>query len=240
MIKIESDTLDEAYREASLKLGCSITEIEFDIIQNPSKGFLGIGKKKAIIYAVRKGINLVELEVEKERNSHKEEKRYRNFTQNNQEIIKEIRESITTLFKKSCFKVEVKEIKFIDEKSIYLKIDGEDAPLLIGKEGYRYKALSFLLYNILKTKYNKSLKLEVAQFLEKQEEYIDKQLIQVKERVRKYGRANTKALDGILLKLALENLRKEFSDKYVGIKTNREGERYIVINSFNSPKKDDV
>ena len=49
--KIEAPTLEEAYKKASLELNCSITELEIDIIQYPSKGFLGIGKKNAIILA---------------------------------------------------------------------------------------------------------------------------------------------------------------------------------------------
>ena len=151
-------------------------------------------------------------------------------------ILKEISESVTRLLKASCFEAELVEIKYQSEDDIYLKIDGKDAPLLIGKEGYRYKAFSYLLYNLFKSKYNKSLKLEVAQFLEKQEEYINNYLNIVRDKINKYGRANTRVLDGVLLKLALEKLRAEYSDKYVGIKTNKDGDKYIVINNFNSRK----
>ncbi|HRF56432.1 MAG TPA: Jag N-terminal domain-containing protein, partial [Campylobacterales bacterium] len=39
---------------ASERLGCSITEIEYEVAQAPSKGFLGIGRKKAVLVAVKK------------------------------------------------------------------------------------------------------------------------------------------------------------------------------------------
>ena len=51
MIKIEALTLEEAYREASLKLKCSVTELKTEVVQHPSSGFLGLFKKSAIIVA---------------------------------------------------------------------------------------------------------------------------------------------------------------------------------------------
>ena len=54
MIKIEAITLEEAYSSAALKLECSITELQIEVVQTPSSGFLGLFKKKAIIVAVPK------------------------------------------------------------------------------------------------------------------------------------------------------------------------------------------
>ena len=54
MVKVEAWSLEEAYMLASERLGCSITEIEYEVAQAPSKGFLGIGRKKAILVAVKK------------------------------------------------------------------------------------------------------------------------------------------------------------------------------------------
>ena len=36
---ITAPTLEEAYTKASLEFGCSITELEFEIVQNERKGF---------------------------------------------------------------------------------------------------------------------------------------------------------------------------------------------------------
>ncbi len=78
--------------------------------------------------------------------------------------------------------------------------------------------------------------LEIAEFLKNQEEMIAKYLVGVIERINNTGRAQTKILDGVLVKIALESLRAEFPDKYVGIKSGREGGRFIVINDFNRKK----
>ena len=54
MIKIESPTLEEAYRDAASSLKCSVTELKIEVVQAPSKGFMGLFKKNAIIVAVKK------------------------------------------------------------------------------------------------------------------------------------------------------------------------------------------
>ncbi|MDE7255725.1 MAG: Jag N-terminal domain-containing protein, partial [Helicobacter sp.] len=54
MKKIEAPSMNEALIKASEELGVSVTEIEYEIIQEPSKGFFGFGKKPAIIVASTK------------------------------------------------------------------------------------------------------------------------------------------------------------------------------------------
>ena len=49
--EFQGKTLEEAYEKASLSLKCSITDLQIDIIQAPSKGFLGFFAKDAIIKA---------------------------------------------------------------------------------------------------------------------------------------------------------------------------------------------
>ncbi len=134
--------------------------------------------------------------------------------------------------KYSCFDLDTIKVKPGKDNSMDIEINGKDAALLIGKEGYRYKAFSYMIYNWINLKYQLNIRLEIAEFLKNQEEMIDKYLAPLKERIKKYGRGQTKPLDGVLVKIALENLREEFKDKYVSIKTNREGEKYIIVNDF--------
>ncbi len=54
MKRIEAPTLEEAYRKASEAFSCSITEINYQIVQYPTGGVMGLFKKPAIIVAVRK------------------------------------------------------------------------------------------------------------------------------------------------------------------------------------------
>ncbi len=73
--------------------------------------------------------------------------------------------------------------------------------------------------------------------MKNQEEMIGKYLVSVIQRVQSNGRGQTKILDGVLIKIALEKLREEFPEKYVGIKSARSGGRLIVINDFNRKTK---
>lgn len=146
-------------------------------------------------------------------------------------LAKEIEKSLKKLLAKSCFSVDTVEVDVVDNTALIF-IDGEDAALLIGKEGYRYNALSYMIFNWLYTKYKLFVKLEIARFLTSQKEMMGIHLEPIMQLVEKEGRAKTKPFDGILVQIALEKLRDEFPNKYVAIKTNKNGEKYIVINDF--------
>ena len=146
-------------------------------------------------------------------------------------ILPEIKEGMTRLFKASCFEIDKVEVSKFNDETVLIELDGADAALLIGKEGYRYKAISYMLYNWLNSKYNLAIRLEIAQFLQNQEAMMDQYLIGVIERVKNSVRAQTKPLDGVLVKIALEKLREKFPDKYVGIKSGNDG-KFVVVNDF--------
>ena len=147
--------------------------------------------------------------------------------------IPEIRAGMEALMKSSCFEISDIKVEEFNDETVLIECNGEDAALLIGKEGYRYKAFSYLLYNWINIKYGLGIRLEIAEFLKNQEEMIGQYLIPVIERIKSNGRGQTKPLDGVLIKIALEKLRNEFPEKYVGIKSNRDGGKFIVVNDFN-------
>ncbi len=295
--KIEAPTLEEAYKLASKELDCSITDLEIEIVQNPSKGFLGIGKKNAIIIATCKkkeqNDNKIELEkkedeivektqdtkpqklkesikIEKKEVIKREEKpkaeikqkivkedkeppketqkvekrfelpqvkdEFQDFYKDSvsiEEIAQTIENDINDLFKHSCFEIEKIKVNPYDENTVLIEFSGADSALLIGKEGYRYKALSYMLFNWINAKYDLQIRLEIAEFLKTQEEMVKNYLKPVIEKIKKEGRGQTKPLDGVLVQIALKELRAEFRDKYVAIRTNRQGEKYIIVNQFN-------
>ena len=148
------------------------------------------------------------------------------------EISKEIQEHIKKLFKNLCYDIELVNVSYWDSNTIYVEFNGEDSALLIGKEGYRYNALSYILFNWIHSKYNLMLRLEISKFLVHQEESILKYLEPVIETIKKDGFYKTKPLDGILIHIALTKLRDEFPQKYVAIKTNIKGDKYILVNEY--------
>ncbi|WP_103585847.1 Jag N-terminal domain-containing protein [Campylobacter concisus] len=357
-MKIEANTLQEAFQKAAQQLNCSVTELDIKVLQHPSSGIFGFFKKTAIIEAnlenqpkpqhkpkndrnfAKKSDENESVKEEKKQSKkhdhndkkrnpkkHKDEKNetkseqkehknekpnlseknsalakdafaekgekeaeepgyvikrldepkeqketkgakepqasksapknildtsiIENFNQTDEEsapqalpkekkekvvidfdkILPEIKEGMTRLFKASCFEIDKVEVSKFNDETVLIELDGADAALLIGKEGYRYKAISYMLYNWLNSKYNLAIRLEIAQFLQNQEAMMDQYLNGVIERVQNSGRAQTKPLDGVLVKIALEKLREKFPDKYVGIKSGNDG-KFVVVNDF--------
>jgi len=154
------------------------------------------------------------------------------LTIKNDDIIDEISSDINKLFSNLCYEINDIKVEYFDKNTIYIEFSGKDAALLIGKEGYRYKALSYIIFNWIHDKYNLMVRLEVAEFLASQEESIHKYLEPVIENIHENGFYKTKQLDGILVHIALTRLRDEFPDKYVAVKTNIKGEKYILVNEY--------
>ncbi len=293
MKKIEAKTLEEAYEIAAKEFDCSVTDLEYEIVQHPSSGFLGFGAKNAVIVATCKKdpqntrLHNIDLDVKtdnpaeqktnpdtstgnksakaaedrdmknadnatasseeeilngffegsvsssKVQSKTSKDKKSPEISIDEKELSRKIEEDLKLLMGSTCFEIDVVEVDVID-KTAYIFIDGEDAALLIGKEGYRYNALSYLLYNWLHNEYGLFIKLEIAQFLASQQEMIRNYIQPVVDHVYKEGWGKTRPLDGILVQIALEQLREEFPDKYVAIKRTRNQERYILINEFNN------
>ncbi|MGD9717622.1 MAG: Jag N-terminal domain-containing protein [Sulfurimonadaceae bacterium] len=301
MIKIESATLEEAYTNAAATLECSVTELHVEVVQFPSKGVLGLFKKRAIIVAAKKHPS--EINTPKQENSPKPSKEeslqpqqapavtppptkktetsaspskakektashavlgdtimpqsfvsmqdededtyyepvYADEQEDEaeldisiEEIAKEVKEDVNALFKTICFDIDEIEVGIYDANTLLMEFKGEDAALLIGKEGYRYKALSYMLFNWINTKYQVGLRLEIAEFLKNQEEAVSKYLESVSEIVAKEGRAQTKILDGVLVQIALKELREMYPEKYVAIRSTRDGLKYIIVNDYHA------
>ena len=53
-ITVSAKTLDDAITEALIQLGVTIDQLEYDVIEKGNAGFLGIGRKQAVIKARRK------------------------------------------------------------------------------------------------------------------------------------------------------------------------------------------
>jgi len=259
MIKIEAPTLEEAYEKASIDLECSVSNLKCEVIQHPSKGVLGFMKKSAIIVVVcnkKETIKIEKIEEEKKEtpiikttqeiedkkeskdivdNFFEETYKEQRPANNNLELAEKIERELKELLTCSCFDIDTVEVDVVDNTALIF-IDGNDAALLIGKEGYRYNALSYMLFNWLFSSYNLYIKLEIAQFLTSQKEMIKSYIEPVIEHVNINGKGKTRPLDGILVQIALEQLREEFPHKYVAVKTARDGRRFVLINDFNSRK----
>ena len=299
MIKIEAQTLEDAYKVAASSLDCSVTQLKIEVIQYPKSGLLGLFKKNAIIVAMKENETdsrssetfasetkkkqeqpiqpkqkkspkqkkpqpSVEQERQKEdtgkihsvlndtimpesfvstQDEHEEtapsssylsETSYSSTDGSIEKTAQLVKKDINALFAKICFDIEEIQVKVYDENTLLIEFKGEDSALLIGKEGYRYKALSYMIFNWINTKYQVQLRLEIAEFLKNQEESISRYLVGVCESVERDGRTQTKVLDGVLVQIALKELRDIYPNKYVAIRSTRDGMKYIIINDYHS------
>lgn len=145
-----------------------------------------------------------------------------------------VEDEINNLFDFACFEIEKIEVSVYDDNTLLIEFKGNDSALLIGKEGYRYKALSYMIFNWINSKYDVQLRLEIAEFLANQEEAVERYLVNVREMIQKDGRVQTKILDGVLVQIALKKLREEYPEKYVVIRSTRDGLKYIIVNDYHS------
>ncbi|WP_294960990.1 Jag N-terminal domain-containing protein [Sulfurimonas sp.] len=150
------------------------------------------------------------------------------------DIAKTVKKDINKLFGSICFEIDEIDVSVYNETTLLIEFKGEDVALLIGKEGYRYKSLSYMIFNWINTKYQLELRLEIAEFLKNQEESVSRYLTGVKESVNRDGRAQTKVLDGVLVQIALRELREMYPGKYVAIRSTRDGLKYIIINDYHT------
>ncbi|RKV25145.1 spoIIIJ-associated protein [Helicobacter pylori] len=258
-IEIKAKTLEEALIQASIALNCPIINLQYEVVQTPSKGFLSIGKKEAIILAsVKESVKEVKEEsvkeidtkeihqsAEKKQNLETETPQEERITpkppkktpkeeSHNGDKLHEIKQELKDLFSHLPYKINKVEVSLYEPGVLLIDIDGEDSALLIGEKGYRYKALSYLLFNWIHPAYGYSIRLEISTFLQNQEKVMEVQLQSVIMTVHEVGKGQMKAPDGVLTYIALKKLRKAFPNKYVSIKTNLNDEKYIVINDFNN------
>ena len=186
-IEIKSKTKEEAIQSALLQLGVEEKDIEVNVIQNPSKGFLGLIGAKEGIYEITV-IKKEEIDIAKE------------FVEN--------------ILLKSKINAKVNATQ--EENLIKISIEGKDATCLIGRRGETLDAVQFLtglaLNKINKDSHMRVL-VDIENYRSKREESLVRYARKVAREVAKTRR--TKKLDYMnpyerrIVHSALQN------DKYV-------------------------
>jgi len=111
-------TVEEALRYALARLGVDREEVEIEIIQEPSKGLLGFGKKEAIINVTKK--------IEKQIS-----------------IVDEVRDILNRIL--TNMEIDAKlEIDEVDD-CVNVDISGDDMALVIGRRGETLDSLQYLV-----------------------------------------------------------------------------------------------
>ena len=231
MIKVSAPTIELALLEAGKKLGCQCIDLEYEIVEKPSGGFLGFGKKDAVIVAsIKKG---AESRLDSANNIDSTQNLKTapqdEFAQNSA-LISQIQSELNALFSLLPIELNTIEVSLRDKNTISIYFTGKDSALLIGEKGYRYKALSYLLYNWLNTAYGLNMRLEIESFLANQEAMISAYLAPIIEILKTSNEPfTTKPFDGILAYIALKELRAKLKGKSITLQNSSDDEACILI-----------
>lgn len=188
--RFEAKTIEDAIIKAETELGMSRDAFTVDVINEDSKGFLGIGAKDAVIEVIYDDVN--SCDCSDEDHDHGEENHEIHDDGNGDDaehiiILKNFLDEFFRLF-------EVKASYKIDESDDMIKvlIDGDssdDTSKLIGKKG----AVLDSMNTIAQIQLNKSLAefkrlyIDVGDYRKKRQEKVRELAIQGCERARKYG-----------------------------------------------------
>lgn len=114
--EFKGKTVEEAITQASIELGAASTELETEIIEKGSTGFLGIGSKPAVIKA-----------------------RVKN------DIVRDTKEYLEKIFNAMEIEAEI-EINYDKEnETMDINLEGPEMGILIGKRGQTLDSLQYLI-----------------------------------------------------------------------------------------------
>lgn len=193
--RFEAKTIEDAIIKAETELGMSREHFAVDVINEDTKGFLGIGAKDAVIEVTYEEVAECHCGCEEHEHNHEHERHdhehdHENENANDEEHIKILKNFLDEFFRL----FEVKASYRIDESDDMIKvlIDGDssdDTSKLIGKKG----AVLDSLNTIAQIQLNKSLAefkrlyIDVGDYRKKRQEKVRELAIQGCERARKYG-----------------------------------------------------
>ena len=166
IITVSKKTVEEAITEACIQLGLASTDVEVEVIEKGSAGFLGIGAKQAVIKAWKKQEKKEnKKEVKKEAKKVVEEPKQEEVKEEAIPVVEESNEEVAETeeklaevepqTKEACEKfltdvlktmgMEVTLTSEIDEDgSLSINMEGDNMGILIGKRGQTLDSLQYL------------------------------------------------------------------------------------------------
>ncbi len=114
--EFKGKTVDEAITAASLELGVASMELDYEVVEKGTSGFLGIGSKPAVIKAKKK-----------------------------ESFIDDIYEYLNNLFRVMDIEAEVKLDYDEENSNMNIDVSGPNMGILIGKRGQTLDSLQYLI-----------------------------------------------------------------------------------------------
>jgi spoIIIJ-associated protein len=202
-IEVSGKTVEDALTEASIQLGTTSDQIEYEVIDKGSAGFLGIGSKNAVIKA-RKIMNL--------------------------SVEDQVKSFLYDVFHAMDMEVEILTKVDENEKLVDVELKGDEMGVLIGKRGQTLDSLQYLT-NLAVNKHSENyykIKIDTEDYRKRRKETLENLAKNVAYKVKRSKRPVSlepmNPFERRVIHSALQN------DKYVT--THSEGEepyRYVVV-----------
>ena len=248
MITVSAKSVNDAITEASIELGIASTDMDYEVIEEGSAGFLGIGKKQAVIKAWKKNENKkVEKAVKEVKKESKKKVKPEVKSKVEPEIVEEtpVKEEklveVAPETKEACEKfltdvlktmdMDVKMISTIDEDgALSIEMEGDNMGILIGKRGQTLDSLQYLtnrVANKMQDGYVR-VKLDTENYRQRRKDTLENLAKNIAHKVKRNKKAFSlepmNPYERRIIHSALQN------DKYVS--THSEGEepyRRVVV-----------
>ena len=141
-ITLSAKTLEDAITEALVQLGVTSDRLDYIVVEKGSEGFLGIGRKQAVIKARRK---------QEEKPAREEKPEVKSAPKKEAELAKVEPQTIETC-EKFIYDVmnamgmeDVKVTSAVDEEgALSINMEGSNMGILIGKRGQTLDSLQYL------------------------------------------------------------------------------------------------
>ena len=199
--EFKAKTVEEAITAASLEFGVASEELDYEVIDKGSTGFLGLGSKPAIINAKKKD-----------------------------SFLDDIKEYLDNLFKAMDIETKVNIDYDADASLMNIDIEGPDMGILIGKRGQTLDALQYLisLYVNKKTESYIRVKLDTENYRARRKDTLENLARNIAFKVKRTRRSFTlepmNPYERRIIHSALQN------DKYVATRSEgEEPYRKVVV-----------
>ncbi len=159
-IEKRGKSVDEAIKAALDELNCEIDDVVIEVIEEPTKGLLGLVKKPAVIKVSRR-----------------------------EKPEEDVRRMLEDLLNKMKLEYRINNVEW-DEGKVRINITGKDMGLLIGRKGETLNAVQFILGLIVNRNREEKVRvvLDVEDYRKKREESLDALALRLSDKVKKTRR----------------------------------------------------
>ena len=189
-VEASGRTLEEAVATAAQEMGISADGVEYEIVEEGTKGFLGLGQMPTTIKAwIKEGYEPAVKAKEVPVKVVSDEEEESGFTGENNMFVEETIRIVRDILK--AMEVDAKPVlKSADDEEVTVNIVGDDVAILIGKHGQTLDALQYIV-GLAVAKYSdtrKRLILDAEGYRARHQETIEARAREYADAVRAEGR----------------------------------------------------